>query len=197
LSQRVGILAYGSLIDEPGEEIAAARLSTLKDEITTPFKIEFARASLRRNGGPTLVPVTSGGACSQARIHLVALSVDETADTLWRRETGLKGVYSPPTEIGPNTVIVDQLVNFHGVDVVLYTRILPNIDPLTPEKLAQLAIISAKTRHDKRDGISYLIAAIRNGTRTPLQAEYAQQINEQMNCANLEESYGKIRDAVV
>jgi len=58
---RIGILAFGSLLDDPGAEIS--RLIERRIEpVTTPFKVEFARASISRDGAPTLVPVDQGGA---------------------------------------------------------------------------------------------------------------------------------------
>ncbi len=54
----VGILAYGSLIDDPGAEIEPVILRRI--DCRTPFKVEFARASESRKGGPTLVPYDIG-----------------------------------------------------------------------------------------------------------------------------------------
>src|SRR3954447_17111626 len=56
MSPKVGILAYGSLIDNPGAEIEAALISREAD-ILTPFGVEFARSSSKGSGAPTLVPV--------------------------------------------------------------------------------------------------------------------------------------------
>ena len=50
----VGILAYGSLIADPGVEIGpliVRRIDTL-----TPFPVEYARFSATRGGRPTAVP---------------------------------------------------------------------------------------------------------------------------------------------
>lgn len=43
----VGILAYGSLISDPGDEIENARTKIIHD-VMTPFHIEFARSSKNR-----------------------------------------------------------------------------------------------------------------------------------------------------
>ena len=51
----IGILAYGSLIDDPGREIEPLIISGIK-EVDTPFRIEFARASRTRDGAPKLIP---------------------------------------------------------------------------------------------------------------------------------------------
>src|SRR5262249_52648561 len=53
-SNGIGILAYGSLINDPGVEIEpliVERIST-----RTPFPVEYARLSKSRGGGPTVVP---------------------------------------------------------------------------------------------------------------------------------------------
>ena len=51
----IGILAYGSLIDDPGREIEPLIIRRLKG-VETPFQIEFARSSSTRDGAPTLIP---------------------------------------------------------------------------------------------------------------------------------------------
>ena len=54
----VGILAYGSLIADPGVEIGP--LIVRRIETLTPFSVEFARFSATRGGAPTAVPHSSG-----------------------------------------------------------------------------------------------------------------------------------------
>lgn len=68
---RVGILAYGSLIEEPGMEIEPL-ICERKERIETPFSIEFARSSSSRCGAPTVVLVESGG----CRVHATILVLD-------------------------------------------------------------------------------------------------------------------------
>lgn len=58
---RIAILAYGSLIEDPGKELQPL-ISERIEDVETPFSIEFARSSRSRDGGPTLVPVEVGGA---------------------------------------------------------------------------------------------------------------------------------------
>ena len=55
----IGILAYGSLIDDPGWEINNLTVQKMV-EIDTPFAVEFARTSVTRSNAPTLVPVPNG-----------------------------------------------------------------------------------------------------------------------------------------
>ena len=46
----IGVLAYGSLITDPGPELAAITLGVTKD-VLTPFPVEFARKSRKRSLG--------------------------------------------------------------------------------------------------------------------------------------------------
>ena len=191
----VGILAYGSLIDEPGPEISEAAIGT-KHDVLTPFRIEFARKSNSRGGAPTLVPVAEGGNHVCSRIFLLDTPEDEAANRLWRRETrkvGTGRTYVPPIDVGPNNVVVERLENFAGVDVVIYTRIAGNITPLSAENLARLAIASVGKAKLGLDGISYLIAAKSNGIATALSAEYETEILQQSQCQSLEEALTRLR----
>ena len=51
--------------------------------------------------------------------------------------------YRQPNSVTVNSILIEQWLNVHGFDVVLYTRIGANISP-TPAHLASLAIASAK-----------------------------------------------------
>lgn len=174
----IGILAYGSLINDPGIEIKPA----VEDKIInvrTPFQIEFARKSDTRDGAPTLIPVATGGDSINAQILILkdTISESDATDMVWRRETRQEGSrknYTPSSSPGPNTVLVKKVTNFEGLEVVLYTKIGSNIDILTPKRLAKLAISSAKSDAgmDKKDGISYLINAKQNNIETPLMHDW-------------------------
>lgn len=195
IKYEIGILAYGSLIDEPGEEIAGAIIRTMPN-ILTPFSVEFARQSNSRGGAPTLVPVPNGGGAVQGHVFVVDLTEGEAANRLWRREVrkvGTDRAYVPPKVVGPNTVVVKRLENFAGINVVLYTEIAANIEPLTAETLATLAIESVNKATPGLDGISYLIAAKANGIETKLSADYEAEILRQSGCADLEAAIAKFR----
>jgi hypothetical protein len=192
----IGILAYGSLIDQPGAEIAEATVRTLKDGIMTPFRIEFARSSQKRAGAPTLVPFDPGGARVSARIFVLNISEGEAADRLWRREINAVGSgrkYRAKDHPGPNDVIVQRSHAFPEVGTVLYTKIGANIETLTAERLAKLAIESAKKLRDGRDGISYLIDAKRNGIKTPLSDAYEQEILRATQTTSLRDALDTVR----
>lgn len=99
-AQTVGILAYGSLIDEPGEEVAGATIRTTAN-VLTPFSIEFARQSRSRGGAPTLVPVAQGGSAVQGRVFVLDVPEDEATNLLWRRESARSAAPAPMWR--PNT----------------------------------------------------------------------------------------------
>lgn len=72
MAKSVGILAYGSLIDNPRCEIKAV-ISYKLEGVQTPFNVEFARGSSTRGGAPTLVPVMENG----APVKVVILVLEE------------------------------------------------------------------------------------------------------------------------
>jgi cation transport regulator ChaC len=182
----IAILAYGSLIDDPGSEfVITDRLS-----VTTPFPVEYARSSRKRKGGPTLIPVDDGLRVS-ARLLVLApgTTVTQAKDMLWRRETGNEtGTYRPTEPPTPNTVLIDELPDFPDYSTVLSTRIGPNITPLTSDRLAELAIRSANDRSIARseNGISYLQRAKDAGVVTRLTNDYEAAILRQTGASSLE-----------
>src|SRR5947209_6105642 len=73
---KVGIFGFGSLISDPGVELANATASRIEAE--TPFAVEYGRTSKRTRGGaPTLVPVRTGGAHVKATIFVLKDSISE------------------------------------------------------------------------------------------------------------------------
>ncbi len=167
--------------------------------IVTSFKIEFAYSSEKtRDGAPTLIPVEKGGAKNNAQILLLkeGITVRKAKNMLWRRETRKTGWYKKPVKPGKNSVYVKSKTKFHDIDVVLYTKIEPNITPLTPHKLAQLAIDSARSKSggQELDGISYLIQMKKNGIHTPLMERYEKEILRETGTETLEDALRVIRN---
>lgn len=197
---RVGILAYGSLIEEPGKEIEPL-ICERKKRIKTPFIIEFARSSSTRDGAPTVVPVESGG----GRVHAIIFVLDadvnleKAQDLLWRRETQNECTdkhYTPPSAPNPNRVVVETLDNFAGLDVVLYTKFGANITDPCAAKLTDLAIKSAKAEagRSEKDGISYLLSVKRQAISTPLMQGYENEILWKSGTLNLEDALARCRE---
>ena len=120
---------------------------------------------------------------------------------LYRREINEVGKvsksYSHSDNPSKNKTIIEEHKNLHGFDVLLTARLQSNLDEVTPEILANLAIESAKgeTLKENRDGITYLKRNIRNGIVTPLTGEYRQHILEKLGVKNLEEAIQKLKDS--
>ena len=178
MNASIGILAFGSLIENPGSEIEAVLVGR-KLNVRTPFGVEFARSSTKRGGAPTLVPLKQGGSAVFAQILLVNVSEEEANDRLWRREVnmvGQGGHYVHHAKPGLNTLVIDRYENFEGVGVVLAARFTAAIAPLTAARFAELAVESARQERTGRDGITYLSDAKRNGIKTPLSDAFEQEI---------------------
>jgi hypothetical protein len=200
---KIGIFGFGSLIADPGEELANATASRMEAE--TPFAVEYGRTSKRTRGGaPTLVPVNSGGAHVKATIFVLkdSISEQEAKNILWRRETRQVGsgkTYKRSASPGSNSVLVAVWRNFMGLNRVLYTDFADSgkLDHPTAKQLAELAVESARKRDvpEGMDGISYLMAAKKAGIITPLSADYEQEILRMTGATRLEEALTKTRAA--
>lgn len=190
----IGILAYGSLIADPGIELESLILEKIID-IDTPFNIEFSRSSSSRDGAPTVVPVEGYGASVKAVILVLkdTVTIDNAKDILWRRETRNETSSKPypnPPNPRPNQVVIGEITGLGGVETVLFTKIGANIDSLSSKKLADLAIKSAKGEAGKKDkdGISYLISIKNQNIVTPLMPEYEEEIIKAVGGSSLAEA---------
>jgi len=190
MRNEVGILAYGSLLSDPGAELLPL-IEQRIGAVLTPFAVEFARSSRTRAGAPTLVPVPDGtGARVLAQVLVLKPDIDvETGKTLlYRREIHKPGdtdvVYDEAVQsTRRGAVRVRELRDFAGLPVVLYTDLKPNIRPVLARKtppevkageLARLAVasVTAETCAAGTDGIRYLADALANGIETPLARPY-------------------------
>ncbi len=82
----VGILAYGSLISDPGIEIGPQIARCVPT--TTPFPVEYARLSSTRGGAPTVVPHSSGNPVNAEVLVLSdSVKLPKSKKLLWRLET--------------------------------------------------------------------------------------------------------------
>ncbi|WP_338869247.1 hypothetical protein WBJ53_19640 [Spirosoma sp. SC4-14] len=193
-----GILAFGSLIDNPGQEISEIEVARLDCE--TPFSIEFARTSSTRSNAPTLIPVKIGGRKVKAKIIILRpeTNIDEAKSILWRRElhkTDRAENYVEPNNPGANRVVVKVLEDFMNVERVLYTSIRSNINQsLTGGLLADFSIASilAQAGQQEKDGLRYLLSAKRNGVVTELSDDYENQILIKTGSKSLEEAIEKL-----
>lgn len=189
-----GILAFGSLLDDPGAELRECVVRRI-ESVETPFAVEFARSSRTRCGGPTLVPVTTGGAAVGASVLVLKKTVGEqlARDLLYRRETQQVG--EPVSYRDARSDWIRTISLFGGLDACLYTALKPNIHPLTVARLADLAITSASRRAgaDQRDGISYLEGQKQRGLVTPLMAGYEAELLSRTGARDLAGAWARAR----
>jgi len=198
---RLAILAFGSLVDNPGEDLAPVIVERQWGALT-PFHVEFAHASALRDGAPTLAPVTSGGATVEAVLLILrdSLSIEAACDFLYARETGRpgSGAQYDPDPNKPNQVYIEVLPFFLGLTTAIYTRTSSNITPLTADELARRAIASAwgPAGAADLDGIRYLINTKTHGIQTPLMADYERRILEMTHEPDLASARQHVRQAV-
>ncbi|CAG0980907.1 hypothetical protein BURK1_01739 [Burkholderiales bacterium] len=186
----IGILAYGSLINDPGIEIEpqiARRISAL-----TPFPVEYARFSQKRGGAPTVVPHPSGSEVTAVVLVLSELVLlDEAKSLLWRRETHQMGTGRAYREVASeNAVLIRDQRGFCGINHVLYTdfNMSGKINQPNPRLLAEAAVASVAKASHGSDGISYLLNLIEAGVETALTADYVRSILAVTGAATLEEA---------
>lgn len=194
----VGILAYGSLIVDPGVEIEP--LISRRIETLTPFPVEFARFSVARGGAPTVVPYESGKRVSAAVLVFEdGVAFDEARDLLWRRETRNEGSARKYRDSAqPNAVIVRDLPGFCDLEHVLYTDFNPEgkfAEP-DPASLAGAAIASVGRAAPGRDGISYLIGLLNAGIETTHTAGYVAAILSRIGASDLEGALCRLQATV-
>jgi hypothetical protein len=192
-SHQVGILAFSSLLVDPGAEIQAAIAESVS--VRTPFNVEYARASAARQNAPTLVVVPSEvGSPVQGKIYLLMpeITVKQAQDMLYRRERNQVGVLEvwydeERLRLQRGAVLIGESREFAGMPLILFPRVPPNIDIVQDEHawpgekaetLADLAIrsLTKVTYAQRRDGIAYLADAIGCGIRTVLTDVYVQAV---------------------
>jgi hypothetical protein len=192
---KIGILAFGSIITDPGSEIEEATDRKFS-EIETDFKIEFSRTSEKRAGAPTLA-VHEAGSTVLATLFVLndGISCNEAKNILFRRETNKVG----------NTESIYRVTNWMEIkeskasnlcDVILYASMIPNIDSPTAKELATLAVKSSKDKSNhssekRRDGIQYLYDVKRLGIKTPMMKAYELEILKLLQVETLEEAIQK------
>jgi hypothetical protein len=186
----IGILAYGSLITDPGAEIEPR--ITQRIFALTPFPVEFARLSASRGLAPTVVPFSRGWAVKAEVLQLSqTTSVSLAKDLLWRREVRKIGSGFRYREAsGSNAVLIRDLMSFCGIDQVLYTDFRPNgkLANVDPEELARASIKSVSKATPGRDGITYLMDLIAGDVITEQTAAYKARILELSGARDLSQA---------
>jgi hypothetical protein len=197
---RYGIFGFGSLISDPGEELANA--TGKREDLETPFAVEYGRSSNTRGGAPTLVPVKTGGAKVKATVFVLKgqISEQEAENILYRRElhkVGSGRTYDPSAKPGKNSIVVAAWPKLIGLEKIFYTDFGDSgkLANPTPALLAKLAVASARNGEvpEGNDGISYLLNAKKAGIVTPLSADYEKEILRLTGAASLEQALAKTR----
>ena len=188
-----GIIAFGSLIDDPGKELEKFIVKKVPD-IITPFKIEYGRKSSSRANAPTLIPIANGGEYVKATLLILSdeLKLTEVKNMLYRRElhkVGSNNVYKDRVKPKNNHLVIKEHSGIQGVKIALSANFGQNLDSITPEILSDLAIKSFKSDNVEKgkDGISYLNNNIKNGIITPMTKDYKSMILKKMNATSLDE----------
>lgn len=205
----IGILAYGSLISEPGPEIRSV-LDHVIPEVQTLFPIEYARRSQSRAGAPTLVRVDFGNPVIGKILVLKDLVTSQYAkDMLYRREMHRESIMSiiyddekqrnkHSKKLSP--VLIECHKEFHGISEVYYTQIESNFPEILSKEiskdekadfLADAAIksINLDTYGQGLDGIQYLADNIDAGVITSLTEVYQKAILQKAgNATNLRQA---------
>jgi len=191
--RKIGILAFGSLIKDPGTELLPKIAMRIKTQ--TPFPVEYGRFSRTRGGAPTLVPHECGAPVSaEILVFDDDVSIEEARNMLWRRETRQGDTSRTYTrDSSENSVLVEE---FHGdpcVDTVLYTdfNVSGKIPNPTAADLAVKAIESVRHAKPGMDGITYLMETIASGIDTPLTQDYKVEILNRTTTLSLKEAIEK------
>lgn len=197
MENSIGILAFGSLIDNPGCEIES--IESMRIVCKTPFKVEFARISTTRNNAPTLIPVDDSATGKKVKATLIVLkdniSLNDAKSILYRRElhtSNSKKVYNEPIKPTSKNVLIGEINNFCSIEKVIYTSFLlqEEYKNLTAEMLADFAIESIlnKAGKERKDGIRYLLSIKNFGIKTELSEEYEEWILKKTKTKNLLEA---------
>ncbi len=200
LHSDTGVLAYGSLLADPGAELAA--LIEQRTPVRIPFPVEYMRSSPTRAGAPVLVPVPEGyGASVPGEVWTLNPAADRglAESLLYRRELDLPGepyvLYSPEVAAADGLTI-EALKDFAGLPTVLYAAPMPNLPEVIPpdvpvgDKAAFLArhaiaSVTPETHAAGHDGIAGLAAALRQGAVTPLAQPYCEAVLRLTGTADL------------
>jgi cation transport regulator ChaC len=171
----IGIFGYGSLVSEPGAEIAANIIGRIA--LSSPWPVEYARSSKRRAGAPTLVIHQSGGIVN-GQILVLESSCDlaSARRMLWEREGQPPQSSIKCTRMGPlrNVLYVDLEANIADAE-------------LTADHLAELAMGSVALA-GPLNGIRYLTNNIERGIITPLTNAYRNAILKRTSVPDLEQA---------
>ena len=189
----IGILAFGSLIANPGSELV--KIIVDRHSCNTPFPVEYARRTKSRANAPTIVRVPEGMGSSVHGVILVLrqdVKHQNAKNLLYRRElhddTDETLHYNDIMQRAKgDALVIETLSTVEGFDEVYYTSLTANFTEIldTNRPQAQKAILLAQAAFDSlvnetfnagKDGIKYLHDNIEAGIITPLTEPYRQSL---------------------
>jgi hypothetical protein len=181
---KVAVFAYGSLIDDPGQNLRCH--ITCKVDWKSPRPVEYARRSRSRGCALTLVFHNNGGIV-QGKLLITDLentqeNTRQVREWVWLREGK------------PTCDSVKSECFSSDYPTVIFADLQPNIEiaDLSAEKLACFAIQSVR-QCPGRNGIAYLARNIQNDIITPLTECYKREILRQTGTTSLAEAERKIK----
>lgn len=173
--RRVAVMAYGSLLYDPGPELGPLIQERLPRR--TPFPVEYGRVSAKWGGGPVLVPHGDGGRVEGALLVLTpACDLGKAVEALRVRE----GLPSPQGVVE---------VEAGDPELMVIAASLPRNLPLPDMTPAELGRRAAKSvAHGELNGVAYLRGALEAGVETPRSRAYAREVLELAGADDLEEA---------
>jgi len=207
----IGILAYGSLITHPGQEIESV-LDHVIPDVMTPFPVEYARRSRSRAGAPTLVPIPIGCGTPVNAVVLVLKKYTrkkKAQNFLYRRELHKEGdpkvFYDDQVQRQKrDALVIETMKNQFGLSVIYYTALKPNFTEILDTKLTQeqkaellaraaIDSVTQGTYAKEMDGLQYLADNIEAGVVTALTEVYAKAI---LNKVGIVSNLGQARELI-
>jgi len=178
---KLGMLAFGSLVKDPGPVLDALTMTRFKTK--TPFPVEYGRISgITRGGAPTVVRHQAGGpVAAEVLVLRPEVTFGKARNALWNRERRKENSTDDYEEgRSPNSVLVRELKNHEGGERVLFAD-FPDCGKIgrpDARELARHAIDSVLKAKPGMDGITYLADNIDAGIVTPLTAPYIRELQQ-------------------
>ena len=186
VKKKLGILAFGSLLSNPGKEISRHIVERIP--YTTPFRLEYVMCSTLQGDPPTLGRWQGG---KRVQTFILLLDIDATEKGLAMAKEILR------KQVG-GSISVKWDERSRDFRTLIYHSLRPKgiALPPSPRKLARLAVRSVVVCKEmgvpQRNGIRYLLNNIENGIITPLTEEYKKEILLVTRTETLEEAKRKL-----
>lgn len=186
-TQHITILAYGSLIWDPGNEIKQHTIAVI--DCFTPFNIEYAQISGTRGSAPTLTKVEGFGGKTRAKLFVLDYHNNpkekKRVYSLVCKREGIEnekpwdGYGDPPAPIFREDILEYSTVFYCAFKIKKDIESIVK-KGLLVKKLVEWAKKSvkecAKSGKIEKNGVRYLINCYKAGIITPLTEAYIQEL---------------------